>query len=162
MRTEFGLERTVCGCEVCKTNCRNMPGFLIPTDLARMIPAGIDPLTWAETNLLASPGALVMKGAQLFRIPTLVPSTKSDGSCINLTAEGLCSIHENAPFGCAFFDCGPERNQLSHSGLTAVYASIFDSMNASLYRQLWLHLSERGLVQQRAEVLREKMRKELP
>src|SRR6266446_1724770 len=107
-RTEFGLERTTCACEVCKTNCRFMPGYLIPSDLDRMIPIGVDPLTWAEMNLLASPGALVMKNLQFFRIPTLVPSTKADGSCINLTPEGLCSIHETAPFGCAFFDCGPE------------------------------------------------------
>ncbi len=160
MRTEFGLERTICDCKVCRTNCLYMPGFLIPTDLDYMLPAGVDPLVWAETNLLASPGALVMKGLQTFRIPTLVPAVKADGSCINLTPEGLCSIHDISPFGCAMFDCGPERNQLSHSGLNAVYHAIFVNP-VSLYRRIWTHLAERGLVQQAAEVLRAKMRKEL-
>src|SRR6266403_855860 len=117
MRTEFGLERTICDCKVCRTNCLYMPGFLIPT-------------------------------------------IRTDGSCINLTPEGLCSIHDISPFGCAMFDCGPERNQLSHSGLNAVYHAIFVNP-VSLYRRIWTHLAERGLVQQAAEVLRAKMRKEL-
>lgn len=137
-----------------------MPGFLIPTDLDRLIPDGTDPLVWAETNLLASPGALVLKDGQTFRIPTLVPAVKADGSCINLTAEGQCNIHEIAPFGCAYFDCGPERNNLSSSGLNAVYYSIFLNP-VSLYRRIWTYLADRGLTQKHAEVLREKMRKEL-
>lgn len=123
------------------------------------MPVGVDPFAWAEKNLLASPGALVMKNFQTFRIPTLVPATKADGSCKNLTPEGLCSIHENAPFGCAFFDCGPERGPLSSNGLMTVYQSFFLDAD-SLYRTLWMHLAERGHVQKSAEVLREKMRKE--
>lgn len=158
-RIEFGLERTTCACKSCTTNCRFMPGFLIPADLDRMIPVGADPLAWAEKNLLASPGALVQQGAQRFRIPTLVPAVKMDGSCINLSPEGLCRIHEVSPFGCAFFDCGPERNQLSHSGLNAVYEAMFrvptfSSDAGNLYMRIWTHLAERGLTQKPAEVLR--------
>ncbi len=104
-RLEFGSKRTICSCKVCRKNCEVMPGFLLPSDLDRMVPADTEPFTWAETNLLASPGALVMKGNTYFRIPTLVPATTSTGSCKNLTSEGLCAIHDISPFGCAFFDC---------------------------------------------------------
>ncbi len=161
-RKEFGSERIICSCKVCRKNCEVMPGFLLPSDLGRMIPADIEPFAWAETNLLASPGALVMQGSLQFRIPTLVPSIRPDGSCRNLTPEGLCSIHEIAPFGCSFFDChgGPGQDHLAHIGLHAIYKSIFLDRH-SLYRRLWTHLAERGLVQQAAEVLRAKMRKEL-
>jgi hypothetical protein len=137
-----------------------MPGFLIPADLDRLIPVGVDPLVWAETNLLASPGALVMKGLRMFRIPSLVPAIKPDGSCKNLTADGLCGIHENAPFGCAFFACGVERQGLANNGLQAVYSAFFVDTD-SLYRRIWTHLAEQGITQQAPEVLRAKMRKEL-
>ena len=85
-RTEFGVPRTHCSCKTCKLNCLVMPGCLIPSDLDRMIPRTTDPFRWAESNLLASPGAVAMKNGKLFRIPTLVPATKADGSCINLSA----------------------------------------------------------------------------
>jgi len=158
IRTEFGFERTTCACDNCKLNCQFMPGFLIPSDLDRMIPPQMQPLPWAELTLLASPGALVAKGSDLFRIPTLVPAVKNNGSCINLH-EGQCLIHPIAPFGCAFFDCGPERGNLSHHGLNAVYAAWLEP--ASLYRRIWMHLFDKNLVQQKAETLRMRMHVEL-
>jgi len=120
-----------------------MPGFLIPADLTRLIPAGVDPLQWAEVNLLASPGALVADTSTgtMFQIPTLVPAVKPDGSCIHLDAEGRCGIHAVAPFGCSHFDCGPERGNLSHKGIRAV----LDAHNAGdLYTWLWEHLWNHG------------------
>lgn len=96
-RTEFGFPRTTCGCADCEVNCRYMPGFLIPADLERMIPEGADPFVWAEKNVLASPGALAMQGGKTFRIHTLVPATKKDGSCIHLAEDGRCLIHEVSP-----------------------------------------------------------------
>lgn len=157
-RTEFGVPRSSCGCAGCVTNCRHMPGFLIPADLDRMIPDGTDPLAWAAEHLRASPGALVMKDGEAFRIPTLVPAPTEDGSCHNLTAERLCSIHEVAPFGCAFFSCGPEVPGLAAMGINAV--AIAHRENA-LYSRIWVHLYERGLRQQKAEVLRARMREAL-
>lgn len=157
-RIEFGVGRTNCSCRDCQTNCRFMPGFLIPSDLGRMIPAGSDPMAWAETNLLASPGALVMKSGSgdVFRIPTLVPAIKKDGSCIHLQGSkrnSKCAIHEIAPFGCAFFDCGTEREGLSFEGLMAVY----NAGSNSLYYRLWQHLQDGGWRQQAPEVLRKRM-----
>jgi Fe-S-cluster containining protein len=122
MRTEFGRQRTECSCQACIKNCRFMPGNLIPADLDRMIPPTLTEegiFRWAEQNLRASPGALVGDSAtgHTFRIPMLVPAVKKDGSCIHLQPDERCAIHENAPFGCAFFDCGPEPQGLSREGL---------------------------------------------
>src|SRR5262245_26676119 len=110
MRTEFGVPRSTCDCVECVMNCRYMPGHLIPADLDRLLEGVADPGKWAEDNLLASPGALAMNTTtgRTFRIRTLVPAVKPDGSCIHLTEDRKCAIHENAPFGCAFFSCGTE------------------------------------------------------
>lgn len=160
MRTEFGQPRTSCSCEVCVGNCRVMPGYLIPADLERMIPVGEEPLAWAERNLFASPGALVMVAStgRTFRIRTLVPAIKPDGSCINLTEGGSCAIHEVSPFGCAFFDCGPEtqeRSQLARQGLLAVYDATITNQD-SLYYKIWSHLANHGFAQKAPDVLRRK------
>jgi hypothetical protein len=157
-RTEFGFTRTVCGCEVCVRNCVYMPGFLLPADLDRMMPKGVEPHKWAEKALLASPGALVASGTDLFRIPTLVPATKANGECMHLDGK-LCGIHSIAPFGCAFFDCQdrPERDDpLSLAGLRTIMDAWRDPQ--SLYRRIWVHLAYKNLMQQKAEVLRQRMR----
>src|SRR6516162_6121893 len=89
-RSEFGFTRTICACTSCTASCRHIPGYLVPDDLVRLrdlLSPGEDLLTWSRGNLLASPGALVARGGQLFRIPTLVPARKSDRSCRFLTAD---------------------------------------------------------------------------
>jgi Fe-S-cluster containining protein len=156
IRIEMGYERTSCGCKECVRNCQFMPGFLIPSDLGRMIPSGALPTAWAEGRLLASPGAIVANTAtgQMFRIRTLVPARKSDGSCINLSADNRCTIHQIAPFGCAFFDCGPERGELSHFGLFAVQEAW---ENNHLYARIWRHLSREGMVAPSPEECRNRM-----
>jgi hypothetical protein len=156
MRTELGFERTTCACETCVKNCRHMPGFLIPSDLARMIPPDLVPTIWAESRLLASPGALVMKAGRVYRIRTLVPAIKPDGSCVHLDTNNRCTIHQIAPFGCAYFDCGPERGNLSHFGLREVEKAW---ENNDLYALIWRHLDRQGHTQLSAEILRARMRK---
>jgi hypothetical protein len=133
-----------------------MPGFLIPSDLERMIPADTNPFRWAELNLLASPGAVVAKDGVTFRIPTLVMAVKPDGSCIHY-AKRQCQIWETSPFGCAFFDCTekPEHNLLSRKGLQAVLKAGNES--DSLYRRLWAHLWDSELRAEPPEVKRERM-----
>ena len=153
MRTEFGVPRSECGCEGCRTNCMFMPGFLIPSDLQRMIPNHVEPLAWAETNLLASPGALVQRDGERFRIPTLVPAVKPDGSCIHLNGCGACSIHAVSPFGCAFFSCTQDVPNMSAAGLWSIYTAPPEH----LYHRLWRHLDNFGKRQERAEVLRARM-----
>lgn len=155
-RTEFGFARTNCDCRECQLNCQHMPGFLIPADLERMIPKETDPYVWAEKNLLASPGAVVMntRTGVKSRIPTLVPAVKKDGSCIHLK-DSLCTIHEIAPFGCAFFDCRSDGMELSHDGLFTVWTAW---TRDTLYARLWKYLQAQGKMQKAPEILRERMR----
>lgn len=89
-RNEFGFGRTVCGCPDCVSNCRFIPGYLVPADLCRngeQLAPGDDLLAWSRDHLLASPGAQVMRGGRVFRIRTLVPARRSDGACRFLTAD---------------------------------------------------------------------------
>lgn len=162
MREEFGAQATFCDCKVCVRNCEIMPGYLIPADLGRIIPKGVDPFKWAEQNLLASPGALVAKDGEMFRIPTLVSAVQPNGFCIHLTEDKKCAIHEIAPFGCRFFDCGSgslvqveESIALNHQGLVSVYEAGQDIL--TLYTQLHIHLEYKGLVQRAPEELRAEM-----
>jgi len=135
-----------------------LPGFLIPADLDRMIPEDANPLAWAETNLQASPGAMVMKDGRKFRIPTLVMASKEDGSCIYFEKR-RCGIWENSPFGCAFFGCDAgmekEQLQLSHKGLVEVFKVIGDPQ--SLYSRIWEHLWLTGHQAEAPEVKRKRM-----
>jgi hypothetical protein len=154
-RVEFGAERVSCSCRECRRNCMFMPGFLIPSDLDRMIPPGADPLQWAEINLLASPGTIVSKDGEIFRIPTLVPATKPDGSCIHYQRRG-CAIWENSPFGCAFFGCGAQdEDRLSHLGVNKIYLAQADP--ESLYNRIWHHLWDLNKRQEPVEAIRERM-----
>lgn len=156
-RTEFGIERVSCGCEKCRAFCTFMPGVLLPSDLLRLLPCFVDPLEWAEENLLASPGAIAVQGINVFRIPTLVPKTKEDGSCIHLRPDGLCGIHDKAPFGCAFFGCGaPHENWIADKGMMTILEDI--RKPDSLYLTVWAHLALKGLTQQGPEILRQKRR----
>ena len=161
IRMEFGHKRTTCACDVCVTNCKNMPGMLLPSDLERMT-AGMslpDIEAWANKNLLASPGALARNrtNGEVFRVPTLVPAIKPDGSCIHLTPENRCAIHEVAPFGCAFFDCtSSEDDDLSGRGVMAIMQA---HVNGDLYSDLWQMLFMADKVQKAPEILRATMRR---
>src|SRR5215469_8456673 len=125
-RTEFGYPRSGCACPDCTAGCRHLPGYLIPADLDRLrahLAPDAELLSWARGCLLASPGALVARGGELFRIPTLVPARRPDGACQFLTEADACAIHAVSPFGCAFFDthlAGAEANARSAAGLKAV------------------------------------------
>jgi Fe-S-cluster containining protein len=177
MRTEFGAERTSCACEACRRCCRFLPAWLIPSDLERLIPPGADPFKWAESNLLASPGPLVTQVVEQlfrsrrnpgrqerrlvrrrFRVPDLVLAASDEGSCKFLSAAGTCSIHEAAPFGCAFFDGhslrSPESDRLVRAGLKMS----IEAGPEHLYHRLRRHLISKGLVSPKPEIARTRMR----
>jgi hypothetical protein len=161
-RSEFGLARTVCGCTDCVRNCRFIPGYLVPADLQSILKhlaPGEDLLDWSRQHLLASPGAKVMRGDRVFRIPTLVPARREDGACRFLTADCRCAIHAVAPFGCAFFDShqsGAESDRRSKRGLQAVLEAW---QSGDTYAQVWTMLAEAGRVAPPPEVCREHMRR---
>jgi hypothetical protein len=118
-----------------------------------------DPVAWARRHLLASPGALVLRGDKVFRIPMLVPARRPDGACTFLTAEGLCGIHEVAPFGCSFFDShmeAAEADRRSGHGLRAVLRAWFAG---GPYARVWAALIDGGLTAPAPEVGRRQLRR---
>jgi len=161
-RTEFGFSRTVCACHECTLNCHHIPGYLIPADLERIhrhLSPSEDLLAWAKRNLLASPGALVMRCGQIFRISTLVPARRPDGACIYLTATDQCAIHAVSPFGCAFFDAHMTHTEADQRSKRVLQA-VIDAWDAGgPYAQVWVALAGDGLVAQPPEVARQQLRR---
>jgi hypothetical protein len=156
-RTEFGFTRTICACQKCKECCRWLPGALVPSDLDRMVPAGEDPLAWAEHHLRASPGAVarIASTHEQMRVPSLVPARQPGKHvCHWLTKDGRCSVHAVAPYGCAFHDVHMSAETGEPRSLAAVHAQI-NAWKAELdrpgcpeglYARIWMHLKSRGLV----------------
>lgn len=99
------FDRTVCACPADIENCSH-PGYLIPDDLERIghalyVRGETDP----RQSFEASRGAVVANSetGRRFRIETIVPKIEG-GRCVFLDGHRQCSIHDVAPFGCAFFD----------------------------------------------------------
>jgi hypothetical protein len=122
-----------------------VPGNLVPSDLERLIPPGDDPFRWAEQHLLASPGIQIVTPMFRVSIPSLVPRRQENGHC-HWLQDGLCTIHEDAPYGCAFLSQCSQSNALAakitEPGRRA-RAEAFEQ--GSLYAQIWQHLWEKGL-----------------
>lgn len=138
-------ERTFCDCQKCKAACRHMPGMLAPGDIDRIGDyLGIQPGAYADfvtRNFRASDGALVVKDGRPMRIPTIVPATKEDGSCVFLTSDGRCSIHPVAPFGCSRFNVCAERTPEDDARCGACLQAIITSPD---YVFTWGFLQEEG------------------
>ena len=161
MRVFRGFQRTFCSCELCAINCRFIPGYLLPEDLEKMSTfLGYARLfEFAEKNLLASPGALVMKDGRVFRIRTLVPSRNEHGWCRFFDGK-LCEIHPVAPFGCAFFDSHQKQSRsdvISATGLEII-ARLWEGRTRSLYCETWNDLHQRGMRAPAPEECKERMR----
>jgi Fe-S-cluster containining protein len=99
------FSRTKCACEQCVGCCKRQPGPLIPGDLERIAALRGESVEEAKANFWASPGALVkhLSTGKVQRIGTITPRYRK-GRCVFLDEHDRCSIHEAAPFGCAFFD----------------------------------------------------------
>lgn len=102
--------RTECACADCIAFCAR-PGHLTPADLfaivdVLMADGRIQTRQDVFEFLRASKGAVVGDAAtgHRWRIGTITPKVKEDGTCIFLTKDNRCSIHAVAPFGCRFFD----------------------------------------------------------
>ena len=119
----------------------------------------VDLEDWAKANLLASPGALVAKDGRAFRIRTIVPATKPDGSCHWLLDDGRCAVHADAPFGCSFTKvCEPDPSLGTAVTTAGLKAIMQDWIDRGPYSQLWTLLWETGLRAEAPEVKRDRMR----
>jgi hypothetical protein len=136
LRSEFGFERTECGCAACSMFCRLKPGYLVPGDLERLIPPGHDPVVWAKVHLRAR---LVQPGG----LPSLVPARQSNGPCHWLES-GKCAVWRNSPYGCAFFGhLTEEEAQARNQAGRAARQEAFE--RNALYAQIWHALKDAGL-----------------
>lgn len=159
LRTELGFTRIICACRVCTLPCRHMPGMLIPSDIEPMsIACGeLNPLDWAKKTLVASPGALVRGGGVEYRIKTLVPASREDGSCTFFEGDH-CLIHPVAPFGCAFFDTHMGAAEGDERARASLIVIAKDWHVGGSYSALWNILNSMGRVVRRAEEARQEMR----
>lgn len=122
-------KRQSCTCSSCVSACHARPGMLLPIDLQRLscdqlqdgneerLPANL--LQWAEAHLVAPPGVILAIRDRAnnemlrFEVPVLLPRPSAiaeDGAsrCHWLTEDDRCSVHEQAPYGCAWFNtCAP-------------------------------------------------------
>jgi len=181
------LDRNVCGCKVCQVHCAVMPSFLLPEDvIPYMVATGFLPegeeaevtieevMPWATDTLLASDGTYVRvpDSDQVVRIPTLVPASRKNGSCVHFNQKSrLCGIHEEAPFGCRMFSCSMEEQRANglSSFAAARLAKMWDtvhtdveklSVHEGLYSAIWLHLDQDGHKRKRTTMaLRKKVEK---
>ena len=144
-REEFGFKRTSCSCRKCSVFCEFIRGFLVPSDLDRLIPSGADPMLWAESNLLASPGLQIRTPQFTVSIPSLVPRRQNHGHC-HWLQDGHCSVHENSPYACAFHNqCRQTDAQAKKIGMAGREARGMAFKEDGLYAQIWRHLWEKGL-----------------
>jgi Fe-S-cluster containining protein len=109
------FERTRCACAQCVACCKRQPGALIPRDIPRIADhiaktQNCDPeiaLSRLKAQIWASPGSLVKNTTtgRTERIGTVTPRwDRRRKCCVFLTDDNKCSIHEVAPFGCAYYD----------------------------------------------------------
>jgi hypothetical protein len=139
------FERTVCACRKCRTWCEHMPGHLVPGDLGRLIPPGVDPFEWAEEHLRASYGALYMLPTGPLSIPSLVPAKQANGHCHWYEA-CRCAVHDRSPFGCAYHDQHMTTHESERRAMVARNARHRDFARNGLYARIWRHLAKMGLV----------------
>ncbi len=98
------MERTVCACPDCVACCKKQPGPLVPSDIKRLRALGLTLTRWLGASRGGVYGTRARNGeVRLVRVPTITPRHKG-GRCVFLDARDRCSIHEVAPFGCAYFD----------------------------------------------------------
>lgn len=137
---ERPFKRTKCGCASCVMHCRRQPGFLVPGDLERITAELRATGREAEIeNFVASPGAVIGNRAtgKTQRVPTITPARKPDGSCAFLDDAGRCTIHEVAPFGCAYYDDHNITTQEANRRTLWALKLIMDTPNYALLRGMF-------------------------
>ncbi len=83
-----------------------------------------------------------------------MPAVTDEGAC-HWYQGGRCTVHENSPFGCAFFDQHQSDRQArnrAEKGLAAILVALADP--GSLYRRLCDFLVAEGLTVDQATLRR--------
>jgi len=128
------MERTTCSCNECVDCCKRQPAALVAGDMERIAAFLGKSLEDAKAYFWASPGAVAMNRAtgRVWRIGTITPRwDRRRKRCVFLTDEDRCSIHEVAPFGCAYFDTHMDHDEGHTRALMAL-----DSQQTDEYQEL--------------------------
>ncbi len=120
--------------------------MLIPDDVARIARhlGYTDVMEFSRENLLASPGAIVLRDNQQVRIPTLVPQRGADGACKFLQND-LCTIHSVSPYGCAFFSEHEPRTVGDKKSILGLIHITRDHQTNGRYSRIWSMLDSTNL-----------------
>src|SRR5262249_13682582 len=123
-------------------------GSLVPSDLQRLCPPGVDLMTWAKEHLRASQGFVFFNGktGERVQVPSLVPAKQANGHCHWLQPDGHCGVHENAPFGCAFVDQHMKAREVHKGNAAGRLARLEDFAKNGPYSQVWHMLVKEGLL----------------
>lgn len=150
MQTQVNLrtvyERTTCSCPSCRTCCIYKPGMLSPYDMQMYWDKFPD--MDASKFFEASEGAVVVVQGAVHRIPTIVPRLMDapQGCVFRHQETGLCTIHEDAPYGCGWFDVHMSEEE-STERARAVLIEIAKDFNMSgIYSLTWIALKHSGCV----------------
>lgn len=143
------FERTKCACDTCRVGCKTMPGALIPGDLERIAEhtGHADDDAWILEHFRLSDGAIVAKRVNgklvQWNVPSIVPASKPDGSCVFLDENERCTIHEVSPFGCAYHDTHMEFEEANKRTEYCVRSQM-DGLRHGSFRYWCLRLAEAG------------------
>lgn len=147
-----------------------MPGYLLPRDLEGYLGSipkeGVSLAMWLKysppVQLLASEGTLIQaidrRSGKVTetRIPTLVPRSKKDGSCVHYMDDGRCFIHKHSPTGCKMFNAcavggdAEKQDNLAYDCQVELmrtwvnYTEEKASDEEKAYCNLWVHLWDEG------------------
>jgi len=136
------FSRTSCNCEKCSAFCKDVPGFLVPGDLkaiALFLGKTVDDI---KDKFRASIATKVMDSkGEVRSVPTIVPDLDDNGHCVFLQEDGLCSIHEASPYGCAVFDEHMSDGEAENRLRMAIRDIGRDMMAEGLYFRTWNELA---------------------
>ncbi len=130
-------KRTTCACAHCVEFCECKPGSLVPEDIKR-IEDHLGETIAGSTMFELSLGTVVVVKDAITIVPMIVPKRKENGSCVFLSEDKKCMIHEVAPYGCSHFDAHmgfEEGERRSRDGIIEVCRDIkrrgryFDILN---------------------------------
>lgn len=119
MSDTIPFKRTTCACDNCVACCKQQPGCLVPSDIARIKEFLGEPL---EKYFVASRGSLIkdMRTGIAERVGTITPDYVK-GRCVFLDENDRCKIHPVAPFGCSYVDTHMNRSQGMERSLYIVH-----------------------------------------
>lgn len=127
------FQPTTCRCPADKGNCTRQPGHLLPGQMEEILATLGASITDAARYFWNSPGMVIRTIEGLRRIRTITPRFEN-GRCVFFTEDGLCGIHEVAPFGCRYFDVH----------MTAIKAQKRSKWGAQqILKQLWSYDAQR-------------------